>query len=66
MEKGKSYGIEFENDIRRYLECMVVHGADFDEARGTAWAGAILGKTDLNGTEKMDEIANYELFAIGE
>jgi hypothetical protein len=62
MDSARQYGVELENDVRRYLECMVTHGADFDTAPKTAWAGEILRREDLGGTQKMEQIIDYELF----
>jgi hypothetical protein len=60
------YGVTARGDIRRYLESMVVHGWDFDTSRRTAWAGAILRRTDLSGEAKMIQIADQSLFQAGD
>ena len=56
------YGITFENDVKRYLEYMVLYGPEFDQTPETAWAGDILRADDLDGTEKIDRIDEAELF----
>ncbi len=55
--RAQSYGVRMRPDIRRYLECMVVYGADFDTSSRTGWAGRILRAKSLSGAEKMDMIA---------
>lgn len=55
--RAQSYDVQMRPDIRRYLECMVIYGADFDTSNRTGWAGRILRARSLSGTEKMDMIA---------
>jgi hypothetical protein len=64
VEKAKGYGVTRESDVRRFVECLVVHGRGFDEAPETAWAGTILRDEALDGTQKMDRISDYETFAL--
>ena len=56
------YDITLENDVKRYLEYMVLYGPEFDQTPQTAWAGDILRADDLDGTEKIDRIDEAELF----
>ena len=62
ISQAAVYGITLENDVRRYLECVVLYGPDFDRNPETAWAGEILRSDDLDGTEKIDRIDEAELF----
>lgn len=64
MNQADEYDVELRNDIRRYLECMVVHGRDFDTNEETGWAGRILRDESLSGTRKMERIADYETFVL--
>lgn len=64
IEKAAEYDITTENDIRCYLEYMAIYGADFDTAPKTSWAGDILRLEDIDGTEKMDKMAEYDLFQM--
>ncbi len=59
---AKRYNILGKEDIRRFLECLVVHGANFAETKD--WARSLLLRNDLSGREKMDQIANYEVFSL--
>ena len=62
--RARGYQVKTENNVRRYLECMVSYGTRFDSGPETAWAGKILRDAKLTGTQKMDRIANYEVFAL--
>jgi hypothetical protein len=62
MDSAAKYDITSEVDIRRYLECVVVYGPDFDTNAKTAWAGSILNNKKLSGTEKMNRVDEYALF----
>jgi hypothetical protein len=63
IRRAEGYGIDFEDDIRRYLEYMMVLSRDFDTNLQTAWAGDILRRRDVDGARKMTEIDNVYLFA---
>ena len=62
MDSAEKYDITSEVDIRRYLECVLVYGPDFDTNPKTAWAGYILNNKKLSGTEKMNRVDEYALF----
>lgn len=64
IEKARTYGVVDEFDIERYLQCMVLHGQDFDVTPRTAWAGEILRTPGLPGDKKMDQINNHQIFAL--
>ena len=64
VKRAEGYGVTQEFDVRRYLECTVEHGADFDVNPATAWAGKILSAEGLSGSAKMDRIDEYETFAL--
>lgn len=64
MQHAKGHDIRLPRDVRRFLECMVVHGSKFGCDSKTAWAGEILRNRKLTGTQKMERIADYEMFAL--
>jgi hypothetical protein len=62
MDDAAKYEITSEVDVRRYLECVVVYGPDFDTNPKTAWAGPLLNHKQWSGTEKMNQVDEYALF----
>lgn len=63
-KKAESYSIEYEDDIRRFIEYLVIYGTRLDTREETRWIGEILRRDDLTGTAKMDLIDNRELQAL--
>lgn len=61
MRKAESYDIEYEDDIRRFIEYLVIYGTQLDVREETQWIGDILRRDDLNGTAKMNLIDSREL-----
>ncbi len=61
MKKADGYHIEYEDDIRRFIEYMVIYGARFDVREESRWIGDVLRRPDLGGTAKMDLIDAREL-----
>jgi hypothetical protein len=66
ISKARTYGVEDENDIRRYLECMAVYGRDYDTDPRTEWAGEILRQEGLSATVKMVHVVDRGMFAAAE
>ncbi len=64
VEEAEGYDITDENDVKRYLEYLIEYGRDFGKSSETIWAGQFLNNKDLTGTEKMNEIDDYDLFVI--
>jgi hypothetical protein len=64
MRKAKGYGVEYEEDIRRFTEYLVIYGMRFDVREETRWIGDILRRKDLSGAAKMDLIDIRELQVI--
>lgn len=62
--RAEKYSIIMEDDIRQYLEYMVIYFPDFDTNPKTAWAGEVLRDKNLSGTEKMSKIDNISLFSM--
>ncbi len=42
IKDAESHGIEFENDIRRYIEYLVIYGTRLDERKQTQWIANVL------------------------
>ena len=61
IKQAAHYGIELEPDIRRYLELSLEYGPEFDRDPKLPWAAEILNQ-DLDGTEKLQQLDEYELF----
>jgi len=59
---AKQYGVTYENDVRRYLECVALYGAEFDRDEERPWVEKTLKRRDLNGTKKMDLLDAYEQY----
>lgn len=62
IDRSKKYDVIAENDIRQYLEYMIMYSPNFDQIPETTWAGEILKDNNLNGSEKMRKIDNVSLF----
>ncbi len=62
--KAQGYGVEHEEDIRRFTEYLVIYGMRFDVREETRWMGDILRRKDLSGPAKMDLIDLRELQMI--
>ena len=64
MARADQYGITSERDIRRYLEYMVMYGADFDIAPEMPWIGKILNDASLSVPQKLDRLDDYDTFVF--
>src|SRR5262245_66148877 len=62
VARAAQYNVTAEDDVRRYLEYMIMYGADFDTNPQSAWAGGILRTQDISGGEKMDRVDEHDLF----
>ena len=65
IDRAEEYSVKLEVDVRCYLEFMLCYGPEFDKDPKCAWAGEILQRAGLNGTEKINELSAYELFVLG-
>lgn len=65
IDKAKGYDVLAEEDVQRFLECMMTYGTEFDVNPETLWAGDILRRKDISGSMKMDLMDNYEIFYLG-
>ncbi|MDD5298328.1 MAG: hypothetical protein PHU46_15605 [Rhodocyclaceae bacterium] len=64
LARCRPYGVVNELDAQRFLDYMVIYGPEFDQKPDTAWAGLILDDPNLTGTQKMDQIDDYDMFAM--
>jgi hypothetical protein len=46
-----SYGLEYEDEIERYLDYMMIYGRAFDSDPRTSWAGFILRSAEYAPTK---------------
>jgi hypothetical protein len=53
MVKAGRYGIRMEDDILKYLNLSMLWSENFDASPETPWAGEILNRRDLAGSEKI-------------
>jgi hypothetical protein len=56
IDRARRYKVILEDDVQRYLDCMVVYGKDFDSDPKLKWARSALRARNVTGTEKMDFI----------
>ena len=66
ISRAKKYDVVLKSDVWLYIECMVLFSPDFDENPDTSWAGEILRRSDIDGSQKMSEINDYMLFGLDE
>ncbi len=59
IDKAESYEIFEDNDLRRFLEYMLILNPDFDQDSSFPEIQEILNHEEMDGTEKMDEIDFY-------
>jgi hypothetical protein len=56
IKRARHYKVVLEDDVQRYLECMIFYGPDFDSNPKLKWARVALRARNITGTEKMDFI----------
>ena len=61
IEKAEYYGIDHEDDIRRFIEYIMIYGSHMDTDEKSRWIGDILRQMDLGGALKMDLLDRREL-----
>ncbi len=61
MSEAKGHGVVNEDDIRRYLEYLVIYGAPLDQQPKAPWLADILHHDTLTGRPKLDMIDDFEL-----
>ena len=59
IDKAESYEIFEDDDVRRFLEYMLILNPDFDQDSSFPEIQEILNDEEMDGTEKMDEVDYY-------
>mgnify|MGYP001817247720 FL=1 len=62
IERARKYGVRKELDLTTFIECIALLGPDFDLDIGCPFAYTTLNRTEIDGTEKMNEISEYLVF----
>jgi len=65
LADANRYRVVRFDDVEVYIEGMVVFSPNYDSNPNFDWAGKILRRNDIEGSEKMDLINNYMLFSSG-
>jgi hypothetical protein len=60
-DTAKLFGIELQDDLRRYAEFSVKYGHRMHGDRRYPWIGRVLTSNDISGTAKMDMLDWLEL-----
>jgi hypothetical protein len=60
IARSERFEVVRERDVARFIEYMVIYGADFDQSQ--AWAAEILSTPGINGAQKMARIDDCDLF----
>lgn len=61
VERAERFGITDDSDVERFIEEMLLRGADFDANPASQWVREILCDDELTGAEKMDRISDHEV-----
>ncbi len=64
IDRAAKYNVKDEVDVKRYLEYVVRYDSEFDINPNLPWAINIFGDENLTGTEKMNQLDDYELFVL--
>jgi hypothetical protein len=56
MAEARRHGMVYEDDIRRYLEFLVIFGAPLDQQAQAPWLADILHDKAFDGQRKLDLI----------
>lgn len=60
-DTARLFGIELEDDVRRYAELAVKYGHRMHEDQRYPWIGPVLAADGVSGTAKMDTLDWLEL-----
>jgi hypothetical protein len=63
VERAARYDVVNQQDLELFLDCTFMITADFDSSPNSVWAGQILNRPVLSGTEKMSLIHDRMLFS---
>lgn len=56
MKEAQRHGVVYEDDIRRYLEFLMIFGAPLDQQAQAPWLADILHAKAFDGQRKLDLI----------
>ncbi|HEX8242709.1 MAG TPA: hypothetical protein VF541_04425 [Longimicrobium sp.] len=56
LERGGGYGLTSEVNVFRFVELMLLFGADFDTDPALPWAAAVLGDPELHDPDERMEL----------
>lgn len=56
IQRARSYGIQAERDVAKYLNLMFVFGRDFDTDPCFPWAASMLRSTDYGPTLRINQV----------
>jgi hypothetical protein len=59
-DRGQAYGVTSAYDIRRFAECLLVHGMTFPDGETHGWARDVLEKGKMTGRAKMNMLIQLE------
>lgn len=65
MQRARSWGVEYREDISLFLETMMLLGPQFDEDPAIPEVRRILEAPSYRGDEKMEQIEDFLLFGDG-
>jgi hypothetical protein len=66
IDNANAYGIEYENDIRSFLEYSMIYGPNMDDNPEAAWIGEILRMENLDGRTKINLLDERDLQLLRE
>jgi hypothetical protein len=60
IDQAYGYDIRDQENVLRYLTCLMIYGEEFGLNSDTQWAGQILQRKNINAATKMDLIDWHE------
>jgi hypothetical protein len=57
VERARSYGIELEYDVLRFINHMCALGLEFDTDARFPWVQEVLGNDAMDASSRMDELS---------
>lgn len=66
LDDAESFGVLHEQDVRLYLECLLLFHPLFAHDPALPYAAETLRSKELSGTEKMDLIHDWMIFEVRE
>jgi hypothetical protein len=66
IDEAESFGVVCEQDVRLYLECLLIFHPLFAHDPSLPWVAGILRQVNLSGTEKMNQLHDRVVFGTFE